>query len=370
MTRSHARILCSIWNDDDYLALDIGPQWLYKLICSQGNLNHAGVIGLTVRRWAGLAKNATVSDIKTYMSQLAAGRFIVVDETTEELLVRSLIRRDGIAEQPNILKAALNDAQQVASPVLRAVLAAELRRLPAKREDTARMRYPDPHAVADLIDPGPSATPPPGKPSGKAFPNPSGKASPMGSDLLADDPFGLFPQTLPETLPGSLVERSRGRGRGRGSTSSLVLENSTSSKNTPPLASLAASDDATAGTPAGPVDDEPAADEPDHFAEFYDAYPRRKDRRAAEKAWRAATKRGVQPEELIAAARRYADQTRNTEARYVKYPASWLNAGAYADGPDAPRLAVVRSGYQPFANPTDASVYDEPLLEARPMEPR
>jgi hypothetical protein len=55
---------------------------------------------------------------------------------------------------PNVLKYALRQAAEVESPILRAALAHELRLLPAKPEDTARMTYPDPHAVAEAIDPG------------------------------------------------------------------------------------------------------------------------------------------------------------------------------------------------------------------------
>jgi hypothetical protein len=75
----------------------------------------------------------------------------------------------------------------------------------------------------------------------------------------------------------------------------------------------------------------PLADGDDPFEAFWQAYPRRVERRAAEKAWRAALKRKTTPEQIITAARAYADRTRDTEPRFVKHPASWLNAGAYDD---------------------------------------
>lgn len=71
----------------------------------------------------------------------------------------------------------------------------------------------------------------------------------------------------------------------------------------------------------------------DRFPAFYDAYPRHVGRRDAEKAWTAAMKRGVDSEHAIRAARRYADECRGREARFVAHPATWLNQGRYDDAP-------------------------------------
>lgn len=69
------------------------------------------------------------------------------------------------------------------------------------------------------------------------------------------------------------------------------------------------------------------------------------------------------------AARRFATQTRNTEARFVPYPATWLNAGAYDNDPEpAQPLRLVSGGYQPYRNPTDESEWDQPLLPPNPQE--
>lgn len=79
----------------------------------------------------------------------------------------------------------------------------------------------------------------------------------------------------------------------------------------------------------------------DRFDEFYSAYPRRQDRRSAEKAWKAAIKRGADPEQIIAAARSYARIQIGNERRYIKLPATWLNAGSYEDVLEQPHLRVV-----------------------------
>lgn len=97
------------------------------------------------------------------------------------------------------------------------------------------------------------------------------------------------------------------------------------------------------------------------FDAFWAAYPRRKDKQEARKAFDAVLRRKVDPARLIAAAKAYA--ATEPDERYVKYPATWLRAGSYDNEPDQPRqLRAVSGGYQPFRNPADQSVYDEPLL--------
>ena len=69
------------------------------------------------------------------------------------------------------------------------------------------------------------------------------------------------------------------------------------------------------------------------FEAFWTAYPRKKDKRAAWKAWKAALKR-ADPEAIINAAK--AEARRPCELKFRKYPASWLNADAWEDEPDQP----------------------------------
>jgi hypothetical protein len=99
----------------------------------------------------------------------------------------------------------------------------------------------------------------------------------------------------------------------------------------------------------------PLADLDPGFAAFWAAYPRRVEKRAAEKAWRAAIKRKVDPARVVEAAKRYADLTRGTEARFIKHPASWLNAGAYDDEPQ--ELARVAGAHR--ADPANGVFWEQ-----------
>lgn len=129
MARNHARILTSIWNDDDFLALSGAAQRAYLLLLSQQNLSHAGLLPLTVKRWANKAADTTVEDFESHLAELEAARFVVIDRDTEELLVRSLMRGDEAWKHWKVMTAAARDAAAVASLLLRGVLAAEVARM-------------------------------------------------------------------------------------------------------------------------------------------------------------------------------------------------------------------------------------------------
>ena len=70
------------------------------------------------------------------------------------------------------------------------------------------------------------------------------------------------------------------------------------------------------------------------FDEFWDLYPKKKDKGKALKAWTRAVK-VTDPDTILRAVRRYAADPDVTKEkyRYAKYPATWLNAQAWEDEP-------------------------------------
>lgn len=63
------------------------------------------------------------------------------------------------------------------------------------------------------------------------------------------------------------------------------------------------------------------------FEKFWSAYPRKKSKRSAQKAWVSAIRRAP-PEAIISAA---ATHNFGCAARFIPYPASWLNADGWLD---------------------------------------
>ena len=74
---------------------------------------------------------------------------------------------------------------------------------------------------------------------------------------------------------------------------------------------------------------------------FYRSYPKHVDPRAAEKKFTTIVRAGADPEQIIAAAERYAAAHRiaGTDKQFIPAPAVWLNKGGYLseDLPQAPR---------------------------------
>lgn len=191
--RREARIFTSIWNDEAFLALSPREQRMYFFLLSQRDLSFCGVLSLRMRRWARSARDLTAAQVEEDLEGLAqpfrqglaegsseeSGRpLVVVDEDTEEVFVRSLIRHDGIWKIPNLLKSAREAATLVESPTILAELLYELRRIPVEESESKQVRAILREFIADLeaaLGKG-SGNPPP-DPSAKGSANPSANGS-------------------------------------------------------------------------------------------------------------------------------------------------------------------------------------------------
>ena len=89
-------------------------------------------------------------------------------------------------------------------------------------------------------------------------------------------------------------------------------------------------------TPTGPA--KPTEKPADGFTEWWPHYPKKVKKLDAEKAYRAALKRGVTPKELLDGLQRQkaAWKAKGTEPQYIPYPATWLRAGSWEDELDTP----------------------------------
>ena len=71
------------------------------------------------------------------------------------------------------------------------------------------------------------------------------------------------------------------------------------------------------------------------FDQFWEIYPLKKDKRPARRAFESALKR-VDFQTLLNAAQSYRDDPNRREG-FTKYPATWLNADAWENGPEVAR---------------------------------
>lgn len=79
-----------------------------------------------------------------------------------------------------------------------------------------------------------------------------------------------------------------------------------------------------------------------NFGEFYAAYPRHVGRGQASKAYAAAIRK-ASPETILAAAQRFAEQSRGSDPKYIAHPATWLNGERWLDEAGLPLQASGQS---------------------------
>ena len=118
MARTEARIKSSIWSDDDFNSLSSNAKLLYFVIISQPTVNFCGVISQTPKRFSS-DSGLSVQKVNATLKELSEGRFIFIDDT-EEILIRSFIKHDGVLAQPNIIRAMAKDWVSIRSKAIKA----------------------------------------------------------------------------------------------------------------------------------------------------------------------------------------------------------------------------------------------------------
>lgn len=301
MAREHARILCRIWRDADFRALTVDQQWLFEALLSQPTISNAGVLALTPRPWARLAEDMTPERVEAALTGLAAKRYVVLDEDTGELLVRTFMRNDGVSSNGKVFKNALKVALQVQSEALRRVLAAELRKVGTEdaRQAAAELDPDTAEAAAATVQSGNST-----------------------SDRIADQKKSERPRK----------SCGVGEGVGEGGKSPSVGGSVSSNRRRSDSVSTKALDTA--------------------FGEFWSVYPRREAKKGARAKFGAAVKAGTPAATITAGARRYAAYVAQVgrEREKIKIPTTWLNNGCWDDELNGP---VATQTPKPTGNPAD-----------------
>lgn len=312
MAREHARIQTAIWIDDDFLDLTREAQHLYFVMTTQMTLNFCGVTTWHTGRISQLAAGWTVAEVEEAAAELSQNRYLIIDDTTGEVLVRSFIRNDGLLSSPNITKAMYRTFSEIGSRTLRGVVVHELKRLNQEQPHLKGWE-----TCSELL----------------------GKRSINPSELPAYNPSGNPAGTLPETLPKQDENPS------------------------PAPYSLLP-------TPNSPTPDSPQRSSyPQSFENVWALYPLKRDKKAAYNAYKKASKE-VDHETLTAGVVRYRDDP-NRKPQFTKHFSTWLNAGSWDDEPlPAPDASVQRMDRSAMLRAKEADMLarfnaanDQPLLQ-------
>jgi hypothetical protein len=130
MSRRYASVPTSRWDRaGEFRKLPRDAQWLFGLLETQPEISACGSIPLRVRRWAAMAADCTEQVVWCALKSLDSAGLVVVDEDTEEVLIRPFTRQDGGYSNPRRLPSIRDAANSIESPAIVRALAAEFDQL-------------------------------------------------------------------------------------------------------------------------------------------------------------------------------------------------------------------------------------------------
>lgn len=135
MARDRASIRLDMWADQDWRDCPQGAQHLYMLLLSHPALSYAGVADWKPGRIAAMTEGMTAELVVQNARILRAGHFILTDDESEEVLIRSFIKHDGLMKQPKLTVSMTNAYAAVASRQIREVIAFEVQKLQKAEPD-------------------------------------------------------------------------------------------------------------------------------------------------------------------------------------------------------------------------------------------
>lgn len=292
MARDHARVNIAIWGSSEFRTLSPAAQHLYFVLVTSSTLNYAGVADWRPRRLSALSGGWTEDDVNRAAHELSRERVVIIDEDTEEALVRSWIKHDGLIDQPRMAVSVANAYAGVSSIMIRGVIVHELCKLKASKPELKGWAKEKLLEVLSEPEADPAETP--------VYPLPEVQLGANGSHSKTDD----LAQTEVRLGP-----------------------NQTSAT---PAPTPATSPSSSSLLPATKSRTDPS-DYPEEFEWFWQAYPRKDDKRPAFKAWERACRR-ASADQIYNGATRYRDDPNRDEA-YTKLGATWLNADSWDNGP-------------------------------------
>lgn len=132
--RTTAIIPCAIWSHlpDDPLA-----QWLYARWATDETLTAAGTT-----RWSTPRRATTDPRVDEATAALAATRVVVVDESTDEVLLTRHLEDARVVAGPNLSVALAQAWHRIGSPTLRGVVTATVQRFHGSHPDLSGWHHP------------------------------------------------------------------------------------------------------------------------------------------------------------------------------------------------------------------------------------
>ena len=315
MSNEYGKIYKRVWGDRDFKSLSEGEQALYQKLCSQPDVSLAGVLTYAPQRWASQTAGLTVGCIEKRFAGLLAKRYLLWDDETQEVLIRSYVRNDLGWKSPRTMIGIALAVRRVLSEKLSGAIAEELKRL-------------DMDILSDVVSP-------------KTGRSTRQVVEPLVECLISE--FQGLDTPSDGVSDGVSHTPSDGVSDGVSATRLQQLQQQTQEQeqtqehHSPSIPSAA-------DTPRESDDEElliiETPDQPDPFEEWWNTYGYKADRKKAEAKYRLIIrKKEATPELLLETASRYVEnlKARGKFPEYAKRPLTWLNGECWNDEVDTPQ---------------------------------
>lgn len=129
MAREVANVQTALWGSPDWKQLHVLEQWLYLHLLSHPSLTYAGVADWFPKRLAAAGAGINAEKAVELARGLESQRFVFIAEETDEILIRSFLRHDGLLKQPKLSVSMAKAFAAIASTEIQQIVVYELQKL-------------------------------------------------------------------------------------------------------------------------------------------------------------------------------------------------------------------------------------------------
>lgn len=122
MARTYARIDVQRFHDGDWRALTLAQKAVFDMMLTHPKLSLCGALDLKYGSLCGYSTDLDVDTLSGHLEALEAARFVAVDWATDEAVIRTFVRHDGVLQNQNLAKGMWSAWVAVESPALRRVV--------------------------------------------------------------------------------------------------------------------------------------------------------------------------------------------------------------------------------------------------------
>ena len=218
MSRKYAEVQVAIWDEADFIALDEDAQRLYFVLMTRIDLSLAGVISWNPGRIAQLAKNSTSASITKAAKKLEMARFVVIDRDTDECLIRTQVRHDGVLSRgPKLAGGVLTAWRAIYSRKLKSIVASEVHKADGISESVLIVLAPMLEWASDT-----SCDTPSGEVSGHPATSNQQPATSRPASTHADEEFEKFWKLYPRRVGKGQAAKAYASARKKTSAASIA----------------------------------------------------------------------------------------------------------------------------------------------------